>query len=71
MRHIARPMLKQKGGCIINISSVSGIMGNPGQMNYCASKAGVIGMTKSHGQGAGQQEYPCECGWLPVLLIPR
>lgn len=47
MRHIARPMLKQKGGCIINISSVSGIMGNPGQMNYCASKAGVIGMTKS------------------------
>lgn len=47
MRHIARPMLKQKGGCIINISSVSGILGNPGQMNYCASKAGVIGMTKS------------------------
>jgi len=47
MRHIARPMLKQKGGSIINISSVSGIMGNPGQMNYCASKAGVIGMTKS------------------------
>lgn len=47
MRHIARPMLKQKGGCIINISSVTGILGNPGQMNYCASKAGVIGMTKS------------------------
>jgi 3-oxoacyl-[acyl-carrier protein] reductase len=47
MRHIARYMLKQKGGSIINISSVSGILGNPGQMNYCASKAGVIGMTKS------------------------
>ena len=47
MRHIARPMLKQKGGCIINITSVSGILGNPGQMNYCASKAGLIGMTKS------------------------
>ncbi|MCD8151693.1 MAG: 3-oxoacyl-[acyl-carrier-protein] reductase [Clostridiales bacterium] len=47
MRHIARPMLKQKGGSIINISSVSGIIGNPGQMNYCASKAGIIGMTKS------------------------
>ncbi|MCD8148038.1 MAG: 3-oxoacyl-[acyl-carrier-protein] reductase [Clostridiales bacterium] len=47
MRHIARPMLKQKGGSIINISSVSGMIGNPGQMNYCASKAGVIGMTKS------------------------
>ena len=47
MRHIARYMLKQKGGSIINISSVSGILGNPGQMNYCASKAGIIGMTKS------------------------
>ncbi len=47
MRHIARPMLKQRGGSIINISSVSGIIGNAGQMNYCASKAGIIGMTKS------------------------
>lgn len=47
MRHIARYMLKQKGGSIINISSVSGILGNAGQMNYCATKAGVIGMTKS------------------------
>ena len=47
MRHIARYMLKQKSGSIVNISSVSGILGNPGQMNYCASKAGVIGMTKS------------------------
>ncbi len=47
MRHIARYMLKQKSGSIINISSVSGVLGNPGQMNYCASKAGVIGMTKS------------------------
>ncbi len=47
MRHIARPMMKQKGGSIINISSVSGVIGNAGQMNYCASKAGIIGMTKS------------------------
>ena len=47
MRHIARYMLKHKSGSIVNISSVSGILGNPGQMNYCASKAGVIGMTKS------------------------
>lgn len=39
--------LKQKGGKIINISSVSGLMGNPGQANYAASKAGVIGLTKS------------------------
>ena len=47
MRHVSRQMLKQRGGRIINISSVSGISGNPGQANYCASKAGIIGMTKS------------------------
>jgi 3-oxoacyl-[acyl-carrier protein] reductase len=40
-------MLKQKAGKIINISSVSGILGNAGQANYCASKAGIIGLTKS------------------------
>lgn len=40
-------MLKQKSGRIINVSSVSGVMGNAGQANYCASKAGLIGLTKS------------------------
>ena len=40
-------MIKNKGGRIINISSVAGIMGNAGQVNYSASKAGVIGITKS------------------------
>lgn len=47
IRHVARQMLKQKSGRIINISSVSGIMGNAGQVNYSTSKAGVIGITKS------------------------
>lgn len=42
-----RPFLKQKAGRIINITSVSGILGNAGQANYAASKAGVIGLTKS------------------------
>ena len=47
IRHLSRQMLKQRSGKIINISSVSGIMGNAGQANYSASKAGVIGLTKT------------------------
>lgn len=47
MKHMYRPFLKQKAGRIINLSSVSGILGNVGQANYAASKAGVIGLTKS------------------------
>ena len=47
MRHVARQMIRQKSGRIINISSVSGVLGNAGQINYAASKAGIIGMTKS------------------------
>ncbi len=47
IRHLSRYFLKQKSGKVINISSVSGILGNPGQCNYSASKAGVIGLTKS------------------------
>ena len=46
-RAVARPMLKQKSGRIINITSVVGLMGNAGQANYAAAKAGVIGLTKS------------------------
>ena len=47
IHHTSRYFLKQKSGRIINISSVSGITGNAGQANYCAAKAGVIGLTKS------------------------
>lgn len=47
IKHMYRPFLKQRGGSIINMTSVSGVLGNVGQANYSASKAGVIGLTKS------------------------
>lgn len=47
IKHMYRPFIKQKSGRIINLSSVTGILGNAGQANYAASKAGVIGLTKS------------------------
>ena len=47
IRHCAGIFIRNRGGSIINISSVSGIMGNAGQINYAASKAGLIGLTKS------------------------
>lgn len=47
MKSLSRSFVKQRSGKIINISSVSGVMGNAGQANYAASKAGLIGMTKS------------------------
>ena len=54
-KNVARQMLKQKSGRIINISSVSGVMGNAGQANYCASKAGLIGLTKSVARELGSR----------------
>ena len=55
IRHSARQMLKQRSGKIINISSVSGILGNVGQANYAASKAGVIGLTKTMARELGSR----------------
>ncbi|MFD2638241.1 3-oxoacyl-[acyl-carrier-protein] reductase [Piscibacillus salipiscarius] len=47
VKAVTRPMMKQRGGKIVNVASVVGVTGNPGQTNYVAAKAGVIGMTKS------------------------
>jgi 3-oxoacyl-[acyl-carrier protein] reductase len=55
MKHASRIMLKQKSGKIINISSVIGISGCAGQVNYSAAKAGVIGMTKSLAKELGSR----------------
>jgi len=46
-QHASRYMIRQRSGCIINVSSVAGVAGNAGQANYAASKAGMIGLTKS------------------------
>jgi 3-oxoacyl-[acyl-carrier protein] reductase len=52
-------MIKQKSGKIINISSVAGIMGNPGQANYSSSKAGLIGLTKSTAKELSSRGITC------------
>lgn len=52
---VMRPMMKQRYGKIVNITSIAGITGNPGQTNYSASKAGVIGFTKSLAKEMGKR----------------
>ncbi len=54
-KNVLRPMMKQRKGRIINISSVIGLMGNSGQSNYAASKAGIIGFTKSLAREVGSR----------------
>ena len=49
-KSIARQMMKQRGGKIVNVSSIVGVSGNPGQANYVAAKSGVIGLTKTTAQ---------------------
>jgi 3-oxoacyl-[acyl-carrier protein] reductase len=60
-RAAIRPMMKQRYGRIINITSVVGAAGNPGQANYCAAKAGVAGMTRSLAQELGSRGITVNC----------
>jgi len=60
-RAAIKPMMKQRFGRIINITSVVGAAGNPGQANYCASKAGVAGMTRSLAQELGSRNITVNC----------
>lgn len=59
IRHSSNIMLKQKSGTIINLSSVVGLMGNAGQANYAASKAGLIGLTKSTARELAPRGITC------------
>lgn len=60
-RELAHPMMKRRSGRIINITSVVGVSGNPGQANYCASKAGMIGFTKSVAQEIAPRNVTVNC----------
>lgn len=59
IRHLSGMFIKNREGCIINISSVAGILGNPGQCNYSASKAGLIGLTKSVARELAPKSIRC------------
>ncbi len=61
MKSVMRPMMKQRFGRIINITSIVGVTGNAGQVNYAASKAGIIGMTKSYAQEIATRGITANC----------
>lgn len=58
-KNVVKPMMKQRSGSIINLSSIVGMTGNAGQTNYAASKAGVIGFTKSLAKELGSRNIRC------------
>ena len=60
-RELTHPMMRRRFGRIINITSVVGVTGNPGQANYCASKAGMIGMSKSLAQEIATRNVTVNC----------
>jgi 3-oxoacyl-[acyl-carrier protein] reductase len=60
-RSLTHPMMRRRFGRIINITSVVGVTGNPGQANYCASKAGIIGMSKSLAQEIASRNVTVNC----------
>lgn len=73
-RAVLKPFMKQRGGRIINISSVVATMGNPGQANYCASKAGMIGMSKALAAEVGSRGITVNCvapGFIKTAMTDK
>ncbi|PCH81244.1 MAG: beta-ketoacyl-ACP reductase [Hyphomicrobiales bacterium] len=73
-RAAIKGMMKRRYGRIINISSVVGITGNPGQVNYCAAKAGLIGMTKSLAQEVASRNITANCvapGFIETAMTDK
>lgn len=73
-RSVIKGMFKRRYGRIINISSVVGTMGNPGQANYCASKGGLVAMTKSIAQESGSRNITANCiapGFIETAMTDK
>jgi 3-oxoacyl-[acyl-carrier protein] reductase len=70
IKAVSKKMMKQKSGKIINIASVAGVMGNPGQANYSASKAGLIGLTKSTAKELASRGITCNAV-APGIIVSK
>jgi 3-oxoacyl-[acyl-carrier protein] reductase len=74
IRSALRGMMKQRWGRIVNVTSIVGVMGNPGQANYCASKAGIIGMSKSLAAEVASRNITINCvapGFISTAMTDK
>lgn len=73
-RELTHPMMRRRNGRIINITSIVGVTGNPGQANYCASKAGLIGFSKSLAQEIASRNVTVNCiapGFIELAMTGK